>query len=91
MWSQLEAEVTAPELSPAGAPDLLVAMAGLQAEGLPVAQVGGVSTNGNCLAHRRVLHLAARPALMPLEQLRLTTPLTPLPPLPPRRPRTRSI
>ncbi|GBF96117.1 hypothetical protein Rsub_08993 [Raphidocelis subcapitata] len=38
VWSQLEAEVTAPELSPAGAPDLLVAMAGLQAEGLPVAQ-----------------------------------------------------
>jgi hypothetical protein len=40
VWLQLEAEVAHPELPAASAPELLLHMLALQAEGLPLAQVG---------------------------------------------------
>jgi len=42
VWAQLELELQHPELPAATAPDLLLHMMALQAEGLPVAQVGWV-------------------------------------------------
>ena len=57
VWGQLESEVQQPDLPAVNAPDLLLHMMALQAEGLPVAQVGALGARWRaapCLHMRRL-------------------------------------
>lgn len=50
VWGQLEAEVAHPKLPAARAPELLLHMLALQAEGLPAAEVGALGRGRGCAA-----------------------------------------